>query len=117
MLAKFDHRQNISLVVKTSQQVNEIEIVTENEVSAEATTGDVPVKKVVLKNFTKFSGKHLCQCLFFNDAFFTEQLRATAISYHVAPRKSSGFLLCFVNSILNYELSATPHIIYLTKIE
>ena len=37
---------------------------TENELSAEATTGGVPVKKVVLKNFTKFSGKYLCQCLF-----------------------------------------------------
>ena len=24
------------------------------------------MKKTVLRNFTKFTGKHLCQCLFFN---------------------------------------------------
>ena len=31
----------------------------------EAATGDVPQKKVTLKNFAKFTGKHLCQNLFF----------------------------------------------------
>ena len=40
------------------------------------------VKKGVLRNFAKFAGKHLCQCLFFNKvagtAFFTEHLWATA---------------------------------------
>ena len=43
-------------------------------------------KKGVLKNFAKFTGKHLCQIFFFltklqakvNNTFFTEQLRATA---------------------------------------
>ena len=46
------------------------------------------IKKSVLKKFTKFIGKHLCQILFFNkvvglssifkNTFFTEHLRATA---------------------------------------
>ena len=53
------------------------------------------VRKGVLRNFTKFTGKHLCQSLFFNketlaqtfscdffeiskNTFFTEYLRATA---------------------------------------
>ena len=36
------------------------------------------MKKGVLRNFTKFTGKHLCQSLFFNKAagpFLTEHLR------------------------------------------
>ena len=33
---------------------------------AETATGGVLYKKDVLRNFTKFTGKHLCQCLFFN---------------------------------------------------
>ena len=46
------------------------------------------IKKGVLKNFAKFTGKHLCQSLFFNtveglssifkNIFFTEHPRATA---------------------------------------
>ena len=58
------------------------------------------VRKGVLGNFTKFTGKHLCQSLFFNkvaetlaqvfscefcqiskNTFFTEHLRATASTY------------------------------------
>ena len=48
---------------------------------------DVFCKKGVLKNFTKFTGKHLCQSLFLNKVaglakflrtpFFTEHFRAT----------------------------------------
>ena len=60
---------------------------------AEAATGGVLYKKGVLKNFTKFTGKHLYQSLFFTKVadlglhefyeisinnFFTEHLRATA---------------------------------------
>ena len=33
-------------------------------------TPDVFYKKVVLRNFTKFTGKHLCQSLFFNTLKF-----------------------------------------------
>ena len=60
-------------------------------------TAEVSMKKGVLKNFTKFTGKHLCQSLFFNkveketlaqmfscelceisrNTFFTEHLRMT----------------------------------------
>ena len=42
------------------------------------------MKKGVLRNFKKFTGKHLCQSLFFNkvaglkDTFFTEHLLTTA---------------------------------------
>ena len=46
------------------------------------------VRKGLLRNFAKFTGKHLCQSLFFNkvaifnklskNTFFTERLRATA---------------------------------------
>ena len=32
----------------------------------EAATGDVLLKKGVLKNFAKLTGKHLCQNLIFN---------------------------------------------------
>ena len=32
----------------------------------EATTGGVFCKKGILRNFAKFTGKHLCQSLFFN---------------------------------------------------
>ena len=57
------------------------------------------MKKVVLRNFTKFTGKHLCQSLFFNKvpglglqlylkrdsgtgvSFFTEHLWATASAF------------------------------------
>ena len=35
-------------------------------VSSEAVVRRCSVKKVSLKNFTKFTGKHLCQSLFFN---------------------------------------------------
>ena len=44
------------------------------------------VKKGVLRNFAKFTGKHLCQSLFFNKvgggAFFTEHVWATAYIYN-----------------------------------
>ena len=67
----------------------------------EAVTKDVLLKKGVLKNFVKFTGKHLCQSLFFNkvaeketlvqvfscefcgiskNTFFTEHLQATAFT-------------------------------------
>ena len=60
-------------------------------------------KKSILKNFTKFAGRHLCQSLFFNkvagqetlaqvfphefceifkNTFFTEHLRATASKFY-----------------------------------
>ena len=46
---------------------------------------EVICKKSVLRNFTKFTGKHLCQSLFFNkvaglckSTFFTENLSTTA---------------------------------------
>ena len=53
---------------------------------------EVFCKKGVLKNFTKFTGKHLCQSLFFNkvaglrpatfkNTFFTEHLWTTASLY------------------------------------
>ena len=35
-------------------------------ISTEAATGGVLQKKSVLKNFANFTGKHLCQSLFFN---------------------------------------------------
>ena len=35
-------------------------------VRKEVATGDVVLKKAVLRNFAKFTGKHLCQSLFFN---------------------------------------------------
>ena len=65
----------------------------------EAATGGSSVRKGVLRNFTKFTGKHMCQSLFFNsfikketlarifscefcktskNTFFIEHLRATA---------------------------------------
>ena len=37
-----------------------------HSVRKEAATGDVLLKKAVLRNFAKFTGKHLCQSLFFN---------------------------------------------------
>ena len=42
---------------------------------------EVLCKKRFLRNFAKFTGKHLCQSLFFNKVaglFFTEHLRTTA---------------------------------------
>ena len=33
--------------------------------TSEVATGDVPAKKSVLKNFAIFTGKNLCQSLFF----------------------------------------------------
>ena len=49
-------------------------------------SSEVCYKKVVFRNFTKFTRKHLCQSLFFNkvasqiskNTFFIEHLRATA---------------------------------------
>ena len=60
----------------------------EKMVVSEVATGGVLQKKVFLK-FTKFTGKLLCQSLFFNkveglrleifkNTFFTEQIRTTA---------------------------------------
>ena len=53
---------------------------------------EVFYKKGVLKNFAKFTGKHLWQVLFFNKvvggAFFTEHLRVTD---------------CFLSSMLSSE--------------
>ena len=47
---------------------------------------EVFCKKGVLRNFAKFTGKHLCQSLFFNKvaggAFFTEHVWATAYVYN-----------------------------------
>ena len=40
---------------------------------SEATTGDALSKKGVLKNFAKFTGKYLCQGLFFNNVNFIKK--------------------------------------------
>ena len=45
--------------------------------ASEAATRGVP-KKRCFKNFAKFTGKHLCQSLFFNKEAFTEHLWTTA---------------------------------------
>ena len=37
------------------------------EICAEAATGGILLKKTVLKTFAKFTRKHLCQSLFFNN--------------------------------------------------
>ena len=39
-----------------------------NKVAKPEAVAQVFCKKGVLRNFTKFTGKHLCQCLFFNKA-------------------------------------------------
>ena len=36
----------------------------------EAATGGVPLGKGALRNFTKFTGKYLCQSLLFNTGLF-----------------------------------------------
>ena len=51
--------------------------------------------KGVLRNFSKFTGKRLCQSLFFNKAaktFFTEHLRTTASGFmsHIKGEYSVG---------------------------
>ena len=71
-------------------------------VHSETATGVVSVKKGAVKNFAKFTGKHLCQtlaqvfssefCEISNNIYFTEHLRTTAsiISWsfhHVNVRK------------------------------
>ena len=38
---------------------------------------EVFCKKGVLKNFAKFTGKHLCQSFFFKDNYFVEHRRVT----------------------------------------
>ena len=52
--------------------------VLEHMVSFRTSRPEVFCKKSVLRNFTKFTGKHLCQGLFFNKVagtpFFTEHL-------------------------------------------
>ena len=69
------------------------------------------IKKDVLKNFAKFTGKHLCQSLFFNkvvgflvqvfscdfcemlkNAFFTEQLRVAASDCSLRPLYTIAYL-------------------------
>ena len=63
------------------------------------------MKKGVLRNFTKFTEKHLCQCLFFNKvaglwpkflktpAFLTEHIRTTASLLYY------GFMVCIFDEI------------------
>ena len=38
-----------------------------------------PVRIGVLRNFTKFTGKHLCQSLFFNKVFFKKRVSGTGV--------------------------------------
>ena len=58
------------------------------------------VKKRVLRNFSKFTGKHLCQCLFFKKVagatYFTEHLWTTvSINIYNLFLKKSFILLTF----------------------
>ena len=38
------------------------------------------IKKGVLKNFAKFTGKHLCQSLFFNNTFFNNFIKKETVA-------------------------------------
>ena len=46
--------------------------------STKAVVQRCPIKIGVLKNFAKFTGKHLYQSIFLNNTFFTEHLWTTA---------------------------------------
>ena len=98
----------------------------------EAVTRRCSVKKGVLRNFAKFTGKHLCQSLFFNkDAglkqlFFKKKKRdhgtgvscefceisKNTFSYRTPPLAASGdmFNLDFLEK--GRRLVSTPHLAY-----
>ena len=66
----------------------------------EAATGDVFYKKSVLKTFSKSTGKHPCQCLFFNKVAGLrpiEQLQTTA----------SKLIELFVKIVNDWRLAVT----------
>ena len=79
-----------------------------NEHTSEAVAQRCCVKKVVLRNFAKFTGKHLCQGLFFNkvagriskNTFFVEHLRTTASGH---PRYESIDLKSFLYILHVYD--------------
>ena len=63
----------------------------------------------VLKNFAKFTGKHLCQTFFvtkvaYPGTFFTEHLQATAseIFGHILPKLLVSKATCFIHGMLKY---------------
>ena len=64
---------------------------------------EVFCKKGVLKNFTKFTGKHLCQSLFFNNVLINILKKKTPAQVH----SNSGGCLCIIiwqeaNNLLAY---------------
>ena len=63
----------------------------------------------VLKNFAKFTGKHLCQNFFVNKVarpgtFFTEHIQATASEFFgpILPKLLVSKTTCFIHGILKY---------------
>ena len=62
---------------------------------SKATTGGVSYKKDIFKNFSKFTGKHLCQGFFFNKAagiFAGRQLLKKALWHKCFPVNFAKFL-------------------------
>ena len=55
---------------------------------SEAATGDILLRKGVLRNFAKFTGKHLCQSLFFNKV---AGLRSTEHAWATASKEYWDF--------------------------
>ena len=65
-----------------------------------ATTGGVLSKNHVFQNFTKFTGKHLCQSLLFNKVNFIKKHTLTKVF-------SCQFWEIFKNTVFTEQLRAT----------
>ena len=74
-----------------------------SQLPLEAAAGGV-LKKAVLKNFEKFTGKHLCQSLF----LIKLQAFVKFLGMHFLQNSSERLLLCFIH-LTNFRLAkSTP---------
>ena len=67
-LSVFDHFVGLALKgwFRINYTITIIQTLTKRILTTRSSRSEVFCKKGVLKNFTKFTGKHLCQSLFFN---------------------------------------------------
>ena len=68
--------EKIFFTVKVNKSLTIFEI-------ARSSRPEVFYRKGVLRNFTKFAGKHLCQSLFFNKVNFAKFLRTHFFAEHL----------------------------------
>ena len=71
---------------------------------------EVLFEKSVLKHFTKFTGKHLCQSLFFNKFFLINLIKKEAYGTDVCEISKSTFFTEHLASVTSSDLGNVSQI-------